>query len=463
MSQFANTMESADTENTAAPTQAIPEDETATAAVADTEAEASAVAQEDADTEQLGEEQEQLGEVEEAIEQESAGLSPEAARYLNLSLKRIVGKKHANKIIATENYSSGRAAQEEAKRIALEGIKDTLKSFWEAIKAQLKKFYAKVKTFFIKMFDGAKKLVDRAKKIQSKANDTVGTIEEKSFSFGQTKAIAVEGKYNDAATVTGGLTKVRKWIDSNLKVQKSEKYQSIIDEATGLVEKALKSINNAGASGRSLSDISKLKTKLKEAGVVDISPLSVMSSPDAKLKEMFVDKNSNDGAEFSEALPGGKCIVAIYARGKGNYDNEDSIKDLKSTRLLLSNDKYTPREISEGDVKTLTTSQIDKVCDDVIEIGENAFTYRKAWESRDKFQEKIEREVDSLVKEIQSDNEDDPNNSKKNQLVRKAADGITASIRRRTSFESQFISYALTTANAFLNYSERSLAQHKSK
>ena len=140
MSQFANAMESADTENTAAPTEAIPEDETATAAVADTEAEASAVAQEDADTEQLGEEQEQLGEVEEAIEQESAGLSPEAARYLNLSLKRIVGKKHANKIIATENYSSGRAAQEEAKRIALEGIKDTLKSFWEAIKAQLKKF-----------------------------------------------------------------------------------------------------------------------------------------------------------------------------------------------------------------------------------------------------------------------------------------------------------------------------------
>ena len=471
MSQFANAMESADTENTAAPTEAIPEDETATAAVADTEAEASDVAQEDADTDQLGEEQEQLGEVEETIEQESAGLSPEAARYLNLSLQRIVGKKHANKIIATENYSSGRAAQQEAKRIALEGIKDTLKSFWEAIKAQLKKFYAKVKTFFIKMFSGAKKLKERAEKLQKKANDTVGTIEEKSFSFGQTKAIAVEGKYNDISSVTGGLTGIRKWMEGNLTVQKSDKYETVVEEAQTAIEKAVKDIaddfkNNGRAKASATSGNYNVSKALAEAGVVNIAPLGTVSSPDKKLIEMYAGgKDSKDTIEVSSSLPGGKAIVSIKAGLTNTTTNHDGVNEwsraIKNTRLVLGNDKYTPREVSEGDVKTLTTSQIDKVCDDVIEIGETAYTYEKAWEKRDKFQAKLEREIDSIVKDVHND--DDDNNSRVQRVVRGYAESFTASVRRRTTFESQFISYALTTANAFLNYAERSLAQHKSK
>ena len=471
MSQFANAMESADTENTAAPTEAIPEDETATAAVADTEAEASDVAQEDADTDQLGEEQEQLGEVEETIEQESAGLSPEAARYLNLSLQRIVGKKHANKIIATENYSSGRAAQEEAKRIALEGIKDTLKSFWEAIKAQLKKFYAKVKSFFIKMFSGAKKLVERAKKLQEKANSTVGTIEEKSFSFGQTKAIAVEGKYGDTSALLSGLNNIRKWIEGNITVKKSDDYETAIEQTSTKMETAIKGLVNRikrGTDTSTRANVSAIdiSNELDKVGAIKIAPLGSLKSPESKLIEMYAGgKDSKDDVKLSESLPGGKSIVHITANIKNHTaapELEDVIKMVKNSRLMLGNDKYTPREVSEGDVKTLTTSQIDKVCDEVIEIAETSYTYEKAWERRDKFQAKLEREIDSIVKEV--DGEDHDNiDSRVQRVVRQYAESFTASVRRRTSFESQFISYALTTSNAFLNYSERSLAQHKSK
>ncbi len=462
MSYFANAMEDADTEQTDAPVEAPPEDESATAGVTETEAAATDVAQESADADAIGDEQEQLEEVGEAVEQESAGLSPEAARYLNLSLKRIVGASHANKIVATENYSSGRAAQEEAKRIALEGIKDTLKAFWQAIKTQLKKFYAKVKTFFVKMFSGAKKLADRAKKIQQKANDTVGTIEDKSFSFGQTKAIAVDGKYSEAGSLTSGLNEVRKWIEKNITVQKAEKYESVIDKAQSQIESAIKAVAKKG--NIDAAKVDKITTQLDQAGLIDIAPLGA-GKIEPKLAEMFGGgKNGADTIAISKSLPGGKAIVSIKASETAasaqGAEIEAIIKSVKNSRLVLSNDKYNPREVSEGDVKTLTTSQIDKVCDDVIEIAESAYTYEKAWERRDNFQAKLEREIESVIKEVDSNDDTD---SRAQRITRSFAESFTASVRRRTTFESQFISYALTTGNAFLNYAERSLAQHKSK
>lgn len=445
---------------------AAPEDETATAAVADATADAQDVAQEDDNVEQLETEQEELGEVEEAVAQESEGLTPQAARLLQITLGNIVGKRHAQKIIATENYSSGRGAQREAKQLALEGIKETLKQFWEAIKAQLKKFYNKVKSFFVKMFSAAKKLKDRAEKVQKKANDTVGTIEEKSFSFSQTKTIAVEGKYSDASTLAGGLNDVRKWLTGNLTVKKSDQYESVIENTQQKIEASIKAISKTGKNAGTAVRMHRkdITDQLKQSGVLSIAPLGT-STPEPKLKEMFVDKSSNDTLEMSKSLPGGKAIFSIIVTDQGSSADADGLaevaKAIKNSRLILGNDKYTPRDVSEGDVKTLTTSQIDKVCDDVIEIAETAYTYEKAWERRDKFQAKLEREIDAIVKDFNSDAEEIDSGLQRK--VRDYATAFTSSVRRRTTFESQFISYALNVSSAMLNYSERSLGQHKAK
>lgn len=436
---------------------AAPEDETATAAVADATADAQDVAQEDDNVEQLEAEQEELGEVEEAVAQESEGLTPQAARLLQITLGNIVGKRHAQKIIATENYSSGRGAQREAKQLALEGIKETLKQFWEAIKAQLKKFYNKVKSFFVKMFSAAKKLKDRAEKIQKKANDTVGTIEEKSFSFSQTKAIAIDGKFSEAGALTSGLNNVRKVLETIISVQKSDTYERVIDEAAGLIESEIKS---AKAGSKTLNGLVGVIQKLDEVGGKALVGKAVTET---KLAEMYVPKDDKTtDLSMTDSLPGGKAIFLVTGNIKsaGNSDIEEFTKILKQTRNILGNDKFTPRDVSEGDVKTLTTSQIDKVCDDVIEIAETSYTYEKAWEKRDKFQAKLEREVDSIIKDVNSDKDED---SRVQRLARNYASAITGSVRRRTTFESQFISYALNLASAMLNYSERSLGQHKAK
>jgi hypothetical protein len=462
--------ESADSQNE--DVTAVPEDETATSELADATAEQTEVAQEDDIAEQLGEEQEQVEDLGEAVAQESGGLTPQAARMLNLSLRRIVGKKHASKIIATENYTSSRSLQLEAKQIALEGIKDTLKAFWEAIKAQLKKFYNKVKTFFVKVFSAARKLSERAKKLQDKASETVGSIEEKSFSFSQTKAISVDGKYNNPSDLTSGLNEIYQWMKGNLTVKKSEDYENVIEKTQGQIEKSVKDLIDdvkGGGKGFGLASGGKtsISAELDKAGVIKITPLGKMSSPDSKLVDMYKDKTDNTvTVGFSKGLPGGKSIVSVsVSKPMGGTSIEGltaAIKEVKQTRLLLGNDKYTPRDVTEGDVKTLTTSQIDKVCDDVIEIAEISYTYEKAWERRDKFQSKLEREVDQIVKEVDQEDHDKVDSTVQ-RAVRQYAEAFTASVRRRTTFESQFIGYALNTASAMLNYSERSLAQHKAK
>ena len=420
-------------------------------------------ADEDEAADKLENEAEQTEEVAEVLEEDVAqerALDPTAAKLLKLTFRNIVGKQYADRTLpATESFNGSRSEAREQTRMALEGVKETLKKFWEAIKAQFKKVYEKVKSWIIKTFSAAKKLGERAKKLQSKANDTVGTIEEKSFSFGQTKTIAVDGKYNDAATLTTGLNNVRKWIVGNLTVQKSDVYERVVEEAQTLIEKSIKEAANGSASHAGFENVIK---KLKEAGHVAIAPLGSQKL-DTKLEEMYKGgKDSNDIVSASISLPGGKAIVRIYVAGDDGATVAGLTKVIKNTRLVLANDKYTPRDVSEGDVKTLTTSQIDKVCDDVIEIAESSYTYQKAWEKREKFQAKLEREIDSIVKDVNSDN-DDKNDNRAEREVRDYATAFTTSVRRRTTFESQFISYALNVGSAMLNYSERSLAQHKAK
>ena len=460
MSAFNLAQESADAENIEATAAAAeqPESETSTAALSEANAVETEVAQEDDTAEQIETEQDQLGEIEDEVAQESNGLSPVAARLLSQSLRRIVGKQQATKIHAMESYQSSRSGQMEARRMALEGIKETLKQFWEAIKAQLKKFYNKVKTYFVKAFSAARKLKDRAEAIQKKANSTVGTIEEKQFSFGQTKAIAVDGKYNDAGTLATGLNDVRKAITGLLTVQKADKYESTIDTASTAVESMVGKLKKDIKTDLT-ADISGLITKLKE--VQGVKVIKIMTNPETKLVEMYVPKGSDDDVEFSTGLPGGKSLIEVVANVNSKDDSLEAIaKVIKNSRLILGNDRHTPRDVTEGDVKTLNTSQIDKICDDVIEIAETSYTYEKAWEKRDKFQSKLEREIDTVIKGINSDDDVD---SRAQRLIRNFATSFTTSVRRRTSFESQFIGYALNTGAAFLNYAERSLGQHKSK
>ena len=457
MSAFNLAHESADAENQN-PEAGVetPESETATAAVSEATAAEQEVAQEDDTAEELDGEQEELEDIQEEVAKESDGLSPVTARLLSQSLSRIVGKQHAKKVFAMENYQSSRSGQREAKAIALEGIKETLKQFWEAIKAQLKKFYNKVKTYFVKAFSAARKLKDRAEKLQTKANDTIGTIEDKSFSFGQTKAIAVDGKYNDANTVTKGLTKVKDEIKTRITELKKGKVDDAIEKAA---EDIKKEFSGSGKTRAASADGVKQLFDSVIAFRNGTTPITSGNVGDAK---KYADQYG-DAAEISVqgvfGLPGGKAIVVVVPNSIGN-NLETQSQAIKSIRITMGNDKYNPRDVTEGDVKTLTTSQVDKVCDDVIEIAETIYEYERSWKEREKMVDKVQKEIDDTVRDFDQEDEAD---SRDQRIFRNFMNGQMNLLRRTVSFQAALCSYGITTANAFLNYGERSVAQHKSK
>ena len=448
--------------------------------VANEIAEVQGLAQEAADAEEgaekLDDEAAKTEELADNVEADVAAeniLDPTAAKFMRLAFKNIVGAKYADKKLpATESWSGSRSQARENTRIALEGIKDTLKSFWEAIKAQFKKVYAKVKSWIVKTFSAAKKLKERAEKLQKKANDTVGTIEEKSFSFGQTKAIAIDGKYSDAGSLTKNFSVLANSLAGSNGVLNRLKKSKVDDAVEGMVngfaDAFTKFKNLKGDADITVNNATPITNFL--AGFADLKAVAGAALSDDKLIEMYSGESKSATTKdmlvtWSGPLTGGKAIYLVSPKNgasmSGGVDIDDLTKFVKGCRIVIGNDKYTPREVSEGDVKTLTTSQIDKVCDDVIEIAEEVYDYEKEWANRDKLVSKVEKELDDIVKEF--DDSDDDSSSKVQGAVRKVTQACIGSLRRLVSFEANLCSYALTTSNAFLNYAERSLSQHKSK
>ena len=452
-------------------------DQSTSNAISETNAEYQEAAKEEDNAQDLDEAHANLenltGTVKDSIETESV-LDPTAARLMHLMYKSIVGEKHAKRTLpAVESWNSSRSEAREANRVALEGMKETLKAFWQAIKAQFRKVYSSIKSFFVKTFSAAKKLAARAKKLQEKANNTNGTIEEKSFSFSQTKTIAVNGKYSEANSLTKGLTDLAKIVESFFAETKKNKIEDTVETLTSGFE-----------AGVGRKDSENGTIELKDTATVDAfiaTFTTVCDSAGAShtvsnkdLYDLYAgDKfDSTAGATQNfvlksttlDTLPGGKAIYAVVSKEttKNGEDVSAVAKLIKSHKLLLGNDKKTPREVSEGDVKTLTSSQVDKMCDDVIEIGEAIYTFEKSWEARDKVIARVEKELDVVVKEVES--ADDVKNSNQQRHVREMSSALVGLLRRVTvSFPATLSNYALTTANAFLNYGERSLAQHKSK
>lgn len=457
MSAFQIALESGDVEHNEAPLANGEETHTVANAIAEAQDLAQEAADEDQVADKLEAEQEQVedlaGEVEETIAQEGA-LDATAARILRTAFSNIVGKRYAAKSLpATESFEGTRAAGREATQIALESIKETLKKFWDAIKAQFKKVYQKVKDWMVKTFSAAKKLKERAEKIQKRAGETTGTIEEKSFSFGQTKTIAVEGKYNDPTVLTSSLTKLRNTIKSTI----TELKKDDVDQEIQNTVNALKAAFTAKGSQRGLGNLDGLvkavKGTVKGAGTVPGSVGDV-----TKYKAQFGDAGET-GVTGLFGLPGGKAIIVVSYDKKAD-SIEKGVKTLKGSKLILGSDKYTARDVTDGEVKTLTVSQADKVCDDVIEIAEVIYDFEKNWKENDKHVEKVQREVDDIVKEF--DQEDDATSGDK-RYFRNFCTAAVGALRRQSQFKAQLCQYGLTTGNAFLNYAERSLSQHKTK
>ena len=437
-------------ERVAAAPGGLDESETATAAVEEVVTESAEVAEADAEAEDMGERVELAEDLHDTVEPvvtEGAGLDRAGMALLLTGMRRVAGKhgKHlVGRDVKMEAISAGLSGRREQTRIQFESIKDTLKQAWEAIKAAFKKAWAKVKSWYIKTFDASKKLKKRAETIRNRAESSSSTIDKKSFTFSGAKSIAIDGKLKDAGAFVTAMGTVKSLSDSILEIKKTDDVGKVAEDLADVLGDV-----SATSFTAALSKIhADIKTKTGVNGLTStVSDPKVLASL-GESKEIKVTASTE--------LPGGKLVVNIV--GKGGVGDEGSIANLRRTRAAFVNAKDKPREVS-GEASTLNSSQVAKVCDVVIDIAENIFDFKKAWENRDRDQEKTIKAIDDAFRDLSKDDEENSSEARRN--ARGIAAAATALLRRDASFKAGFVAYAMGLGNVALSYCERSMAQYK--
>lgn len=134
------------------------------------------------------------------------GMDRRTALAYQQAFKGLIGTVLPNPVGTVENFGGDAQRLESTKR-TLQGIGDTLKKIWEAIKAAVVRGIAAIKDFFAKLFGGTDSLKKRAEALRKKIEDA--EKEEKTAPEGKIKVsggvrLHVAGKM-DPASVKSGL------------------------------------------------------------------------------------------------------------------------------------------------------------------------------------------------------------------------------------------------------------------
>ena len=350
---------------------------------------------------------------------EADGLSPQALKYLQVSLRNIVGKSFANK-----RLPSMEAAEKEdphsVARIALEGVVDTIKQFWLAIKNQVGKFWNATKDWYIKTFDVANKIIARAKALGEKSNSMTSAPTEKSFSMGGASLLAVNYSVKEPNDCIKGLATLKTILDTILvnvsKQNQNDRADNILNAASKLTHGIRSNLAQGASDLPRIYSESQLGKSLEGAFVndaplyQDIAKIAI----DAEMaKKLGIDTQTTT-AKMSDPLPGNKSFFVIQpsSNNSGLLTNEPkSIEEvsnvfemIKLFRWLLSDTSSKTKTMDDDlDVKTLMSGQVDQIAGLCEEMGTTILNYKKEFEARDKYIQRIVKGFDTIMKELEQE------------------------------------------------------------
>lgn len=348
---------------------------------------------------------------------ETDGLSPQALKYLQVSLRNIVGKSFANK-----RLPSMEAAEKEdphsVARIALEGVVDTIKQFWQAIKNQVGKFWNATKSWYIKTFDVANKIIARAKALSEKTNSMTSAPTEKSFTMGGVSLLAVNYSVKEPAACIKGLATLKTILDTILvnvtKQNQNDKADGILNSVTKLTHGVRSNLAQANANLPQIYSESQLGKAIQGAFVDDapMYPDLAKVTVDAEMAKKLGIDTQTTSARMSEALPGNKSFFVIGPTNSGTLANEPKtveelnavFESIKLFRWLLSDSSSKTKTMDEElDVKTLMSGQVDQIAGLCEEMGQTILKYKKEFEARDKYIQRVVKGFDVIMKELEQD------------------------------------------------------------
>lgn len=412
---------------------------------------------------------------------ESRNLSAAEYELLSRSLRAITNTRALNTIAleSAENDNTRRS-------MVLESIKDTLKKFWEYIKNAFKKFWAVIKRWWIKCFDISKRLKNRAQNVMDKADKEYGSPTNNTIPFSEASKLGVNGKFNEPAVLLNGLKNLEGIVGEYVNENTADRFNDTVEEVS---DRTSSMINKIYEVSRTILEQykddpeyviqrSEIPVDSDSLKALKLSCERVIASAESekvsgttfamenaeKYRKQYAE--SGDTMKHSDYLPGDKWILSVQPNAEswetGNskiYTLPDVVELLRRSKVVVASCRYNEKKYDQDqEARVLNTTTIGRGCESVIDICEKVFEYRKSFELRDRFKERVIKDIDRLVSETSES--DERAYQQVDRSVRTFANAIVGLIRRRSDFETSLCSYAMTTCVSFVNYCEQSLKQY---
>jgi hypothetical protein len=299
------------------------------------------------DAVQGGEELEAIGEVAVDAVESGEGLSEDAAEVASIAIESIrnrLGFRADTRLVpATESFGNSNTRLMST-RLVVEGVMDSIKKIWAAIKAAVLRVWDKIKSFTAKLFNSSSMLGKHVEALRARARDLPSNakMKEKKISSG------IAGQINDGKTAN--MASLKKISDNTLALVGASSDMSEAQKTVSVEAQTL-------ASGEINQDSVK-------------KFLAAQSSASSKILAALSKINPANGlaAQAStrgpKAAKGSKTVTKAFGPFVGNTllvvdENESEFLGAKVSRVSLS--FQAPKGKAADKVEALTSGEIQEV------------------------------------------------------------------------------------------------------
>jgi len=291
------------------------------------------------------------------------GLSTDGLAFYHnqaTALLQSIGVDGDQVVPSMESFNSSQQANIENLEFSLAGFKETMEKAWDAVIKFIKDMVNKVKAFFTKLMDKMPKLKKAAEAMKEKAGDTSGSPENNKVKVGSAVKNIVNGdeKTADVNAITDALDKLTKIkvADEFIKLADADDFKKLESEdATGI---AALTPGNLGIEDTAINNV-------MTAGLVDVGD---------DVPEGY-GLSKDDYTISHLELPGNTSLVVSHknVNGADGTDNDATVSALKRFSSLKFGSKSRKKKFdvdSDLEVETLSTGDVENICDAVISFAE---------------------------------------------------------------------------------------------
>lgn len=376
--------------------------------------------------------------------------------------------------------------------IAMENmVTDAIKGIWEKLRDAFLSIHKKIKDWYLKAWDGSVRLQKQAEALKARAEQLNTPPKEPSFEMGGVKLLNIAGKVPAPSELIQALGSIET-VSNTILTKTAENYNKLFDRWKPVLDSLIEQAKKMKGSDSAPDDQGKPKVGMGDAfGGIDTVQATTGASItngaggqftsngevnkfvqelnadwSESMKNIGIDQVIQDarwdkeGVEVKRSkfeLPGGFMIVAtnpVDQQGKGlTVADYSSLKTAYT--FAIASVVNPPKEVDDnGSFKTLNSTEITNICDNVINQCKVFLNYKLLYQQRD-------RSTENLVKQMEQHVSSTGNLVGTGSThVKNTIQTTMALIKKLNGGEAAWCKYTMQVLNKSINYCKGSLSQY---